>query len=98
VPSDPVDDDRPAGDADDARDDAERRVRRGQARALLDVHFEERVRQLAARDQGARPRAAALLVPEDGDRPAAGPLDRLDRCDDAERAVELAALGNRVEV
>ena len=70
----------------------------GQARALLDVQFEERFRQLAARDQGARPRAAALLVPEDGDRPAAGPLDRLDRGDDAERAVELAALRNRVEV
>ena len=42
--------------------------------------------------------AAALLVTEDDDRAAAGALDRLDRGDDAERAVELPALGDGVEV
>jgi hypothetical protein len=65
---------------------------------LLDVHFEERVGQVAPSDQSATSRTAALLVAEDDDRPAPGALDRFDRGDDAERAVELPALRHRVEM
>ena len=98
MPCPALDYERPARDADHARDDPERRIRVGEPRPLLDVHLEEGVRQLAALDERAAPGAAALLVPEDGDRAAAGPLDRLDRGDDAKRAVEPPTVGNAVQM
>ena len=49
-------------------------------------------------DEGRAPDAAALLVPEDCDGSLPDALDRLDRRDDSERAVELAAERHGVEV
>ena len=84
--------------ADDPGDDAERRVRAQERRPLLDVQLDVGVR--AARRSRAAAGAAALLVAEDDDAEPgeAEPLDRLEPGDDAERAVEAAAAGNRVEM
>ena len=65
---------------------------------MLDVHLEEALGEVAARDERGAAHAAALFVAEHDDRALADTLDRLDRGDDAERAVEFAAVGNRVEV
>ena len=67
-------------------------------RALLDVHLEEAGRRVAVLDEGRAADAARLLLPEDRNGALADALDRLDRRDDPECAVELAALGHRVEV
>ena len=48
--------------------------------------------------EGSAPHAAALLVAEGDDGAPADTLDRLDARDDAQSAVELAALRHRVEM
>src|SRR4029450_3683571 len=58
-----------------------------------DVQLDERVGQRAALDEGPAAHAASLFLAEDNDRAASRALHRLDRSDDAERTVELAALG-----
>ena len=93
-----VDDDFAAGVADDPGDDAERCVGRCQSWPLLDVQLDERVGQRAALDERPAAHAASLFLAEDNDRAASRALHRLDRSDDAERTVELAALGHGVEV
>ena len=54
--------------------------------------------KVAALHEGGAAPAARLLVAEGDDRTGACTLDRLDRRDDAERAVELPTCGNGVEV
>ncbi len=56
------------------------------------------MRQYAALDEGGAPDATALFVPENSHRSFPYAFDRLDRRDDAERAVELSSVGDRVEV
>jgi predicted lactoylglutathione lyase len=84
--------------ADDPRDDPERSTGVGEHRPLLDVQLEERRGQRALRDERATPDAADLLATERDHGSSSDSLDRLDRRDDAECAIELAALGNGVEV
>jgi hypothetical protein len=98
VAGNPLDDDLAARVADDARDDPERRVCRGEPWALLDVHLEEGIGEAAPLHACMAADAADLLAAEDHDSAAAGALDRLDRGDDSERPVELSALRDRVQV
>ena len=86
--------------ADDRGHDAERRVGAEERRALLDVQLDVCVGQDAGRDTRPAAGAAPLLVPEDDDAEPgqAERLDRLEPGDDAERPVEAAGAGDRVEV
>src|SRR2546423_2305263 len=87
--------------ADDPDDPARQPQRRSGALehgALFHMNFEEALRQRPPFDELRAADAAALLVTEDDGGTAADPLDRFDRGHDAERAVELAAVGHRVEV
>ena len=71
----------------------------GQPRTLFDVELEERLRQRPPRShERSASDAADFLSAEDDDGAGADTLDRLDRGNDAERAVEPAAAGNRVEM
>ena len=64
------------------------------------MQLDVRVGQDAARHARAAAGAAPLLVPEDDDAETgqAERLDRLEPGDDAERAVEAAGAGDRVEM
>ncbi len=84
--------------ADDARDDAERHAGPLERRPLLDVELEEGRRHLLVPAERPAADAADLLAPEGDGRAAPGLLDRLDRRDDTERAVELPSLRNGVEM
>ena len=88
--------------ADDARDDAERRARLREARALLVVELEPCAGQATSLAPGATADAAALLLAEGHDRQGAPsatePFERLDAGDHSERAVVAAALWDRVEM
>src|SRR5207247_3382886 len=64
--------------------------------ALLDVHLEEALRQLAALDEGGAADAPGLFFPEDDDCTFSDALDRLDRHDDAQGSVELAPVWHGV--
>src|SRR5207244_12138523 len=80
-----LDDELAARDADDSRDDAERRTGRGQARPLFDVQLEEGARPRApTRHERAAADAADLLPAEDDGRARAGRRDRLERGDDSQ--------------
>src|SRR5919201_863340 len=87
-----------AGDTDDVGDEPERCTLARQHRPLLDMHLEERTWKRARGGKRPAPHAPALLVAEDHDRAVPRPLDRVDRCDDAERPVELAAVRDGVEM
>jgi len=89
---------RASDDADDPRDEAEGRSRTLEHRTLLDVHLEKASGELAALDERRTPHAAALLVSKGDHCPGTDTFDRLDSRHDAECAVELAAVRNRVEV
>ena len=83
--------------SDDPGDDAQRHVCAQQRRPLLDVQLDVRIRLGRA---PAASRATSFLVAEDHDPEPrqAECLDRLETRDDAERSVEPAGAGNRVEV
>ena len=83
---------------DDARDDAERHAGPLERRPLLDVELEERGRHLLVAAERAAADAADLLAPKGDGGAAPGLLDRLDRRDYTERAVELPSLRNGVEM
>jgi hypothetical protein len=98
MPSGPLEDPLAAHDPDDAGDETERHAEALQHGPLLDVELEKGRRERAGRGEGGTPDAAGLLAPERDDGASAHALDGLDRRHDAERAVEPAALGDRVEV
>src|SRR5204862_6650297 len=87
-----------ADDPDDPPGQADRRSCALEHRPLLDVHLEEALRQVAPLDEGAAADTARLLFPEHDDSALADALDRLDRRDHSERAVEPAAVGDGVAV
>ena len=83
----------------DRRDDPEGSIPVGEPQALLNVELEERVRQHPARShERAASDAADFLPAEDDDGARADTLDRFDRGNDAQRAVEPTAVRDRVEV
>ena len=86
--------------ADDRGHDAERRLGAEERRALLDVQLDVGVGTDAGRHARPAAGAAPFLVAEDDDAEPrqAERLDRLEPRDDAERAVEAAGAGDRVEV
>src|SRR6185369_13076283 len=93
-----VDDDLAACLAEDRGHDPDRLAGALEHRALLHVQLEERRRQATRGGAGAAPGAAALLVTERDDRerePGMAGRD-LDPGDDAERAVEAAAVRDGV--
>src|SRR5205807_1554567 len=87
-----------AHDPDDPLRETERHARALEHRPLLDVNLEETLGQVGTPDEGRAADAAALLVPEHDRGALADALDRLDRGNDAQGAVELAAVGNGIEV
>jgi hypothetical protein len=87
-----------ADDPDDALREPERSARAFQDGSLFDVHLEEAFGQRSELDERGAADAALLFVPEDDGRTLADALDRLDRRDDTERAVELAAVGHGIEM
>src|SRR6266542_1576295 len=87
-----------AGQAGDPGDEPERHSGALEHRALLDVQLQKAGGKVAALDEGRAAAAAGLLVAEGDDGTGARALDRLDRRDDAERAVELPTCWDGVEV
>src|SRR5437763_11240382 len=87
-----------ADDPDDSLREPERHARAFEHRSLLDVDLEETRGQVPALDEGRAADTAALLVAEYDSRALPDALDRLDRSDDTQRAVELASAGDGVEV
>ena len=83
----------PPDDADDPHRQSQWNTRPLQDRPLFDVHLEEALGKRPALDEGRAADAAAFLVPEDCDGSLTDALDRLDRRDDSQRTVELAAEG-----
>ena len=99
MPRPPLEDELPAGVADDSGHDPERHAGVREHGPLLDVELEIGARHRpAARNERPAPDAPDLLAAEHHHRPGADALHGFDRRDDAERAVEAAAPRDAVQV